>query len=61
MQNDLSQLRKRLGRAEQCGTVDVRALDEAIRRTEDSVKVTHTHNVLLAISGEITIYIIDDI
>ncbi|KAF5907609.1 IQ domain-containing protein H isoform X1, partial [Clarias magur] len=39
VQNDLSQLRKRLGRAEQCGTLDVRALDEAIRRTEDSVKI----------------------
>lgn len=40
VQNDLTRLRKRLGRIDQDGTLDVQALDAAIRRTEDGIKVT---------------------
>lgn len=42
VQNDLTQLRKRLGRIDQDGTLDVQALEAVIRRTEDSIKVTDT-------------------
>ncbi|XP_053533952.1 IQ motif-containing protein H [Ictalurus punctatus] len=38
VQNDLSQLRKRLGRIDHDGTLDVQVLDEAISRTEDGIK-----------------------
>ncbi|XP_058242900.1 IQ motif-containing protein H [Hemibagrus wyckioides] len=38
VQNDLIQLRKRLGRIDQGGILDVEALEAAIRRTENGIK-----------------------
>ncbi|TSX17007.1 IQ motif-containing protein H [Bagarius yarrelli] len=38
VQNDLTQLKKRLSRIDQDGILDVHALDAAIRRTEDTIK-----------------------
>lgn len=42
VQDDLTQLRKRLARIDQDKALDVQALDAAIRRTEEAIKVPET-------------------
>ncbi|XP_027017127.2 IQ motif-containing protein H isoform X1 [Tachysurus fulvidraco] len=54
VQNDLTQLRKWLGRIDQDGTLDVQALEAVIRRTEDSIK-SHTEEYLKMANKQVLI------
>ncbi|XP_046721051.1 IQ motif-containing protein H [Silurus meridionalis] len=52
VQNDLTELRKSLGRTHHDGTVDVQALDSAIRRTEHGIK-SHTEEFLKIANNQV--------
>ncbi|XP_026782757.3 IQ motif-containing protein H isoform X1 [Pangasianodon hypophthalmus] len=61
VQNDLTELRKRLGRTEQDGTLDVQAVDAAIRRTEDGIKSRAEEYLKMANKQVLTLPIIEHV